>query len=73
MASKAGNGNGPHGRIRSHGHYSGYYMLRYPRNKLKRILRNNGYPAARSWADKHEVAGILLALVNSGAKVREER
>jgi len=71
-SSDKSSSKGAHGRIRSNNHYAIYYMFRYPRNKLRRILRSNGYSAACSWADKHEASGILLALVKSGAKTRGE-
>jgi hypothetical protein len=48
-----------------------YYALRYPYNKLKRILKYNGMAAARSWADKKSAAPVLLRLIKEGAKVRE--
>ncbi len=48
-----------------------YYALRYPYNKLKRILKHNGMAAARSWADKKSAAPVLLRLIKEGAKVKE--
>ncbi len=53
------------------GYYSGYYMIRLPTNKLKRILRHNGLSAAREWASKNEVTGLLTQLIKQGVKVRE--
>ncbi len=37
-----------------------YYKVRYPFNKLCRILRHNGPLAARDWAQKHKAEGVLL-------------
>ena len=51
---------------------SGYYTIRYPYNKLKRILRHNGMSAAISWADKNVASAILKRLVNEKVKIREE-
>lgn len=40
-----------------------YYMLRYARNKLRRILDSNGHAAAQSWAAKHLATGVLSDII----------
>ncbi len=40
-----------------------YYKYRYPRNKLRRILKHNGEKAARKWAREHAAEGILISLL----------
>ncbi len=37
-----------------------YYKLRYPFNKLKRILRHSGIAAARKWAKDHSAEAALI-------------
>lgn len=43
-----------------------YYLNRYPKNKLRRILNSNGVRGideARSWADKHLCQGLLAVIL----------
>jgi hypothetical protein len=39
-----------------------YYASTYPRTKIRRIFRNNGIPAAQSWADAHGCNAIYLMI-----------
>lgn len=66
MANQGGHKKKPNKRP---GYYAEYYMLRWPVNKLKRILRHNGLSAARSWADKNGKLSILKKLLDRGVKV----
>ncbi len=67
MSQSGGNQKKPNKRP---GYYSEYYMLRYPVNKLKRILRRCGLDAARKWARAKEKLPILQKLLDRGVKVR---
>jgi len=59
-----GKGEAKRGIPRRAGKRSGkilvYYNLRYPFNKLKKILRHNGPIAAQAWAQKHMAEGALM-------------
>jgi uncharacterized protein YukJ len=39
-----------------------YYLSTLPRKKIRNILKNQGYEAAKKWAFDHGVAGILVEL-----------
>lgn len=67
MAQASGNEKKPNKRP---GYYTEYYMLRYPVNKLKRILRRDGLEAAREWARAKGKLPILQKLLAQGVKVR---
>lgn len=62
------------GRPKAAGKHTGkismYYQVRYPRNKLRRILRHNGEELAREWARNHGAEGILRQLMREGVAVR---
>lgn len=40
-----------------------YYQAQYFLNKLKRILKSQGLPAARDWAEKNKATNFLKAFV----------
>jgi len=47
-----------------------YYDKVYAKRKLRHLLQNNGIPAARSWADKHnELVAFHRAAAELGVKV----
>jgi hypothetical protein len=39
-----------------------YYANTYPRHKIRRILKNNGFSAAQSWAMSRGFIGIFFEL-----------
>jgi hypothetical protein len=41
-----------------------YYLTRYPKNKIRRILDTHGISAAQSWADKHGCPAYLAEILN---------
>lgn len=64
---RGGNQKAPNKRP---GYYTAYYMLRWPVNKLKRILRHNGLQAAQAWARRENHSPLLSKLLAQGVKVR---
>lgn len=45
--------------------YKAYFLFRYPERKLRRILRRNGRPAARLWAETHGALMVLHKLTGA--------
>ena len=43
--------------------YTRYYA-RYNEKKIRRILKHNGYQAAKAWADAHSCLSTLTRLTN---------
>ncbi len=42
-----------------------YYERTYAPRKIRHLLKNNGVPAAQSWADKRGARGVLVAVARS--------